>query len=156
MLTKKQIENSRMAYSIMAGIPADLVNLDVERDHSGPDAPSDAVMKKGCGSVGCIGGWISAHQFFKRQGLSFADKKGGVNLKGVGSSLGDMGLALFGDVHILSASLTNLSAKREALARIRNHLHNYGVISDERNAELAAAEHALCEDDIVAYKGVKP
>ena len=63
MTTKQHIENLRMAYSIMAGIPKDRINLNVIRERrlgvkgSVVTRVSDEdLLQSHCGSVGLVPG----------------------------------------------------------------------------------------------------
>jgi hypothetical protein len=138
MPTAKQIENTRMAYSIMAGIPAEKVNLNVIRRVNNAVNPFASVTKSqllhDCGTVGCIAGWLSAHPYFTAQGLRY--RAGGIELYAESHRL-------FGVAFLFNSANSSLPGKTEALMRLRRHLLNFGAITPARDAELAREESRL-------------
>lgn len=140
-ITDEQAENCRVLYSIMAGIPKKLIDLDEIRG----DEASDRTLLK-CNSVACIAGWSSAHPFFKAKGLVATRTR---KAFGRGYYLAidfDLGESLFGTHDMFDGSYyTQASQKHEALARIRKHLYRAGRISKERNDELAAEEAKMVD-----------
>ena len=132
----------------MAGIPADRIELDVIRGVrqgavSAAEHVSDGELKQGyCGSVACIAGWLSAHPYFKEQGLGYA---GTVTYKN-DMGFGPASTELFGRVDIFDGAYCSghVSSKKEALARIRNALVKANAITFERNFELLKYEATIC------------
>lgn len=147
---EQQIENLRMAYAIMSGIPAERVRLNVDRAVTFNALAAsgtgygveylDEVFTHDCKSVGCVCGWLAAHPYFQAQGLVYhgrtASNKDGVELL-------DMDATLFGDQTIFDSGDMGIVGKRDALARIRNALRQRRAISDECNAQFAKFEQSL-------------
>ena len=134
-MTDKQIENLRMAYAIMAGIPAERINLGVYRANDngfvGGASKDDARFVRTCGSAGCVAGWLSAHPYFKSQGLKWNATS--IEYENASS-------VLFDDYAIFDSGPVGLAGKREALARIRRALNRVGAVDDARSSELHAQE----------------
>ena len=131
-MNAKQIENLRMAYAIMAGIPADRVKLDIYRCNQHQlVCADDKQFVDNCASVGCVAGWLSAHPYFKRQGLRW----NAPDIEGVSASF-----VLLGDYNIFDVGPQGLLGKRVALSRIRRALHNVDAIDDRRYYELEEEE----------------
>ncbi len=135
-ITDEQAENTRMAYSIMSGIPAELINL---RDVRQGGASDEELLQ--CNSCACVAGWLSAHEYFKDKGLkSFMGGPGkwSVNLS--------MDFKLFGDSSIFDGPRDyNVpeNQKQEALERLREHLFAAGRITKQRNIQLQRMEALL-------------
>lgn len=151
-LTPKQVENTRMAYAIMSGIPAKRINLNNWRLNKGrgwsigcsDPISNERFASRRCGSVGCIGGWLSAHPYFVAQGLTYDPEaralgRPTISLRGVGD-VSAAARKLFGKELLFNCGNYGLEGKRQALARLRLHLYAGGAITEERNAELAAQE----------------
>ena len=127
----------------MAGIPAPKINLNETRTIKRMknlqfEFASDTEMLHNCGSVGCIGGWLYAHPYFRKQ-VGNAD---------LGRFMALWPGLLFGDSKMFYSSerhhvLAGIGQKREALRRLRRHLYWHGVITVERNAQLAAEEKRM-------------
>ena len=131
-MTDKQIENLRMAYAIMAGIPAERIKLDIYRcEPRGRRCENDKAFVSTCGSAGCVAGWLSAHPHFKSQGLKWFAPE----IQGEPASS-----ALFDDPTIFDSGPEGLTGKREALARIRRALYRAGAVDDARDIELRTKE----------------
>lgn len=143
MATKKQVENLCMAYSIMAGIPAERIDLDVLRRYRREQSIiNDEDLLQGCGNVACVGGWLSAHPYFQAQGLRY-ETSGMVTLNRR-AVLWDVSCELFGTGIIFSAAYQHPAAqKHEALERIRYALLRVGAITPERDDELAQEEKEM-------------
>jgi len=136
-LTPLQIENTRIAYAIMWGIPAKHIDLDTFRQ----GRTVKEMRRAECGTVGCIGGWLSVHPYFIKQGLT-----------GNGGFKPEVAYKLFGTYYMFSPSAApgpcwvdgGLKHKREALARLRLHLFENGAITAKRNKALIHQErHGL-------------
>lgn len=146
-LTPQQAENTRMAYSIMWGIPWERIDLDEwrERDNRGNPVSSHRLLHL-CNTTACIAGWLSAHPHFKAQGLSYDSNSGIVRFKNV-EIAGDEEVPademLFGDRNIFDGSDdTHPNQKLEALERLRLHLFENNAVTYDRYKELEAAEQA--------------
>lgn len=136
-ITDEQAKNTRMLYSIIAGIPGKLIDLDEVRENDADDA---TLFK--CNSCACIAGWSSAHPYFQAKGFK------PMHNEVVGWYLDlSADFWLFGDMEMFSGSdrVPGLSQKREALDRIRHHLYRAGRISQGRFDELAAEEAAMVD-----------
>ena len=131
-ITDQQAENTRVAYSIMAGIPSELINLNIVREN---DATDTKLLE--CGTVACIAGWLSAHPYFKEQGFRRnAEAPHAYHMIDL-----DLDLPLFGSQKIFSVrKYPRLTQKQESLERLRLHLLRTGHITSERNKELASKE----------------
>jgi hypothetical protein len=153
---ENQVENLRMAYAIMAGIPAERVSLpDVRATEPWGAEPgiTDRRLKQSCGSVACVAGWLSAHPYFKRQGLRYEVEPGEggfIRIRRprageVASGLDEAADYLFGDgsYYLFGTGSFGLEGKRQALRRIRDALYSRGAISYERNNELQQQEEAM-------------
>ena len=148
-MNEQQIENLRMAYSIMAGIPKDRIDLCVIRGRR-REAKGSAVtrvsdedlLQSYCGSVACIAGWLSAHPYFQAQGLGYNSTVTYENTMGLRFSSTQM----FGIPGIFDGAYYSghIGAKQEALARIRNALLKANAITFERNFELLDYEYTVC------------
>ena len=137
-MNKQQIENLRVAYSLMVGIPAVRIHMGLYRADGngfvGRVSKNDARFISECGSAGCMAGWLSAHPYFKSQGLTWdAD-----NIRGI-----DPSTTLFGVSNMFRSGLSELAGKREALERIRRALHDVGAIDDRRYYELQKKEKKM-------------
>lgn len=137
---ESHIENLRMAYAIMAGFPAHKVALGSWRDTDGKAATNDHNLLTHCGTTGCIAGVISAHPYFKKQGLKWSVKTEELSFKGQYSPSWYISEELFGDVRVFEAGLSGVPGKKQALSRIRYVLFGKDAISPQRNAELATQE----------------
>lgn len=134
-ISDKQAENTRVAYALMAGIPSELIDLDLIRDMSA----SDARMLQ-CNSCGCMAGWLSAHPYFKAQGLNAV-----VGHKESGWQVPlHLDEELFGNENMFNGSNRTLlpakGQKQEALERLRLHLLNTGRITQQRSDQLELQE----------------
>lgn len=137
-ITDEQAENARMAYAIMAGIPAELIDLnDIREGYASDEEMLD------CNSCGCVAGWLSVHPFFQEKGLKSYAINGvyPTSLCGVDLS---KDVPLFGSSYIFNSHEgIRDSQKREALERIRLHLLMAGRITKQRSDELAVEEEKL-------------
>lgn len=159
-MNKQQVENVRMAYAIMAGMPAKRIDLD--RIRSGRPA-DDWFLTRECGSVACIAGVISAHPHFKEQGLAYDPWSGNVTLCGY-HGLGNAASRLMGDAVAFDGSMFDMPPKLEALERLREILFDNGHLSAARNTQLARKELRDYDEEIskeiearrAESKGAKP
>ena len=139
-MNAKQIENLRVAYAIMAGIPAERIKLSIYRRNAQGyvrvSGWNDKDFINDCGSVGCMAGWLSAHPHFKCQGLKWNAER----IKDVNASM-----ALFGVFDVFDSGPEGLLGKRVALSRIRRALHNVDAIDDRRYYELEKEELQMTE-----------
>jgi len=134
-LTEQQIENHRMGYAIMAGIPASRIELSICRRGVGLiDAEADREFIHTCGTSGCVAGWLSAHSYFKQQGLTIGTWGNGL-----------IEMRLFGNTDMFGSGEMGLEGKLEALRRFRYSLVKAKAITAERNHELIAYENSLTE-----------
>lgn len=142
LLSPRHAENTRMAYSIMAGVPDERVHLDAYRSMAKTTFVGDeAFVQPECRSVGCIAGWLSAHEYFKAQGLRFVDD--GVIITGRATS--NPSYYLFGSDRIFYGLDFHVKGnhKRLALERLRAHLFENKCITPQRNKQLAQYERTL-------------
>lgn len=149
-MTPVQIENNRMAYSIMWGFPARKINLGVlrgafvgSRNYDFCVEVSNERLFNDCGSVGCIAGILSAHEHFIAQGLCWTPGNGIRYKQSFYYHVGS--LELFGASNIFATGTAGLPGKLQALRRIRSNLLANRAISLERNIEPAIAEARLTE-----------
>lgn len=141
-LTSQQIENTRMAYAIMAGFPAHKISLsNIRRSRDGNT--SDEALIHGCGTGGCVAGVLSAHPYFKEQGFHWNDFRTCLKSQEGVSSLTSQEQELFGSWHIFDGGYDGIQGKREALERIREHLVEHKIITKARSRELAREERAM-------------
>lgn len=141
--TPKQIENLKVAYAVMGGIPAKRINLDLYRTkpYACDPLPNDKAFLNDCGSAGCIAGWLSAHPHFKAQGLR-------VPRDGRYPTIGRMetweaAQRLFGDSYMFNSGHSGALGKREALERIRETLVDAEAITPKRDAQLENQEYRM-------------
>jgi hypothetical protein len=138
MPTRQQIENLRMAYAIMWGVPASQIDLGSIRYSQGQ--ATDEKMLTHCSSAGCVAGWLSAHPYFKAQGLLFRHP-GWITL---GKDLSSASEILFGERYIFDDGYDGIRGKLQALARIRHALlWGANAITSDRYYELARQEEEL-------------
>jgi hypothetical protein len=140
-MTPKQVENLRVAYSVMWGVPADRIDLGSVRRDCDDD---DEFLSPACRSVGCVAGFLSAHPHFKAQGLRWTGD--GVMLtdsSGRSYHLEEAANELFGGWSVFNAGPSGLEGKRRALEHIRRALLEAGAITLQRNAELARQEQEI-------------
>lgn len=153
-ITDEQAENARMAYAIMSGIPAERFRLNSIRQNTkfhNSAFVSDQAMFRECGSVGCVCGWLSAHEYFNQKGLrwnasgAFVELTLGLDEDEV--DLANMAEILFGigGRFAFNAGASGVNGKREALRRMRMILFLADRITAARNAELEAAEAEMVE-----------
>ena len=135
------VERFRSLYAMMVGVPAEKVDMFGWRR-----ASTDEALIHSCGTAACAVGWACAYPEFQAQGLrfmgaSFQPVYGGHQHWGAVQAFfgvsGSTALWLFDTWEL------GLGAKKGVLGRIRTLLHENRVISDERNAELAAMEQGL-------------
>lgn len=148
------IERLRDLYAIMAGIPDDVVDLDTWRQCNYDDE-----RLKSCGTTACAVGWACAYPGFQAEGL-FYDGCGPrfAVLESWSAVEAFFGLSaeeaedLFYN-HNLSNTLEldyngpdgtyyPVTDRQRVLMRIRRFLMKKGVITAERNAELALQDGA--------------
>lgn len=136
----QQVENLRVAYSIMAGVPAKRINLWIVR--KGKDFAEDKGLPlPECGTAACVAGWLSAHPYFQAQGLRFSTTEREI-------SLGPYGLFgsanyLFGTHEVFSGGSDGMTGKLQALERIRRALREKSALSHKRDCELHRYEDML-------------
>lgn len=156
------IQRLRTLYAMMAGIPANRVNLRSWRCGMSPGATSDeGMLGHQCKSTGCAIGWACAYPEFNAQGLHW---DGGPTLlvRRTGTRLTDwraveefFGLSacqaeyLFYDEKrpydlnspCKESQFAHLKChKRLILARIRYHLYAIGAITHDRYLQLGSQE----------------
>lgn len=161
-MSKVHIERLHELYAMVAGIPAERINLSAWRRNPvrGALRVSDGEMLNDCGTLGCAVGWACAYPPFKRQGLgwansnpTFKDAMGNVweNWNAVEEFFGvqhDMARYLFSDTCCdYPGSAPERYAFRRIhneklllLARIRTRLLLVGGITQARYEELARQE----------------
>lgn len=145
-LTHQQVINLRVAYSVMAGVPAVKIDLSTFRSRNdGRSCYSERVstdkMFNHCGTSGCVGGWLASHPHFTAQGFKYS--RGIVPLLRGSIKPVNAALELFGDSSIFRGGPSGIWGKRRALARIRQLLLDNGEISYNRNDELRLEEEAM-------------
>lgn len=146
-LTREQkIENLRMAYSIFWGIPAERIMLNTwrSRDDDMYDIQvTDKQLINQCDTAGCVGGWLSAHPFFKKQGLRYIPNANAIEVKGKEAWKADT--ILFGEEgdRVFNSGPTGLEGKKLGLQRIRDALYDYNAISHSRWLQLSKREDKL-------------
>jgi hypothetical protein len=144
-LTETQIKNLRVAYSVMAGIPARFISLpDIRRgsdcNHS---ALTDQEFVHDCNSVGCIAGWLSAHPHFQAQGMGYDRTLGSITMGGLPRFVREVAFRLMGNSYLFDDGPTGLPGKRTALRRIREALRAADAITTARFHQLSQQEAAL-------------
>lgn len=148
-ISPKQAENTRVAYAIMYGIPHERIDLDLVRDYNHGEAGDTKFLAPNCNTSGCVAGFLSAHPFFKEQGLKWKKKENAILFKDkegiVTDDLSDISEELFGSYHLFGTGQSGIDGKMEALERIREHLHGHGVINDKRNDQLCKMELEVYE-----------
>ncbi len=143
-ITNKQAENTRVAYAIMAGVPAEKIELNSIRNGDARaryDRVSDRELLHECGTSGCVAGWLAAHPYFKKQGLGVGIVNN-LTFNRYGTDIEDPSNVLFGVGNIFDAGPSGVQGKKQALYRLRMHLFKAGRITAERNEELAWEEFA--------------
>lgn len=152
-ITNKQIENSKMAYAIMFGIPHERIDLYEVRNTDEGKMSDEKFLAPNCNTTGCVAGFLSAHPFFKEQGLKWKKKDAMIQFKTKDvqtDDLNEMSDILFGDYNTFDGGPRGIEGKIVALSRIRKHLHESGVISDKRNDQLSVMEDEVYEAGLVA------
>lgn len=146
--TATQIENVRVAYAVMAGVPSEKIELSAVRDTMGFGAfyvEDDALLHE-CKTTACIAGWLSSHPYFKAQGFTYGDSTSGLAKHGRMYFYKHMASDLTGDSQLFNAVNEDDvvgTQKQVALARLRRYLRQNNAITIERGQELADYERTL-------------
>lgn len=147
MASNQQIENLRFAYSVMAGVPSEIVSLGHIRANeiNGPNTgiSDEELLHTHCGSVACVAGLLSAHPHFKAQGLLYSVEAQQIQMHGERVELMDASDELFDYDTIFNAGPCGKYGKLVALERIRVALRKHRAITIQRNMELVDYERTL-------------
>lgn len=165
-MEKVHIERLRSLYSMMAGMPSQLVYMNVWRTKGsgrGQVGLSDEGLIQGsvthlmndpnhsCGTAACALGWSAAYPEFKEAGFT-TDQDGWPRFDGK-TGFG-AGQRFFGLTYLEASALFNVvregDAKQVFLERLRTVLIKYNIITLERNSTLVRLEREQAEKDKVA------
>lgn len=157
------VERLRTLYALMAGIPANRVNLRSWRCGMSSGSTSDYGMRDhSCKSTGCAIGWACAYPEFNEQGLVWEDGSPVLRVRKTGNVFHDwraaeefFGLSVDQAEYLFDddkrpydlnspnkdSQFPNLKChKRLILARIRYHLLHIGAITYGRYLQLGVQE----------------
>lgn len=162
------IERLRSLYSMMAGLPSQLIYMPLWRSKtkgrakSGGFVSDKSLINTGithlmndpehkCGTAACALGWAAAYPEFKEAGLS-TDQDGWPKFDGQsGPAAGSQFFGIgYGEATSLFGSDYSNNQKGVFLARLRSLLMSKGIITAERNEELKKLEDIQAEKDKVA------
>lgn len=133
-ITKKQFANLQRALALMESISPRHIDLDIIRWDTKKQKKDvdDDKLKKGCGTVACVGGWCSADPYFKAQGLSYSVEEEYLAFRsrrgGTTGNLSIMSQELFGWLGIFDGSETDMHPKKEAVKRLQDAINKSYII----------------------------
>lgn len=150
--TPIQVENYLVAYEFMYLTPANKIDLGAWRyfrnDHY--RQVKDEEMNHACGSVGCIGGWLSSIEHFKKQGLFYNPGTVGsisssmlMRHQGMLLDSNSASQVLFGTSSMFTGGDMGIVGKVQALERLREGMNRHTILHDDQNNILRAEERKL-------------